>query len=51
MRLVFLILAIVVFLLSALLCAIGSSWDTFRHLFALLCLGLAFFAAYFLPIP
>ena len=51
MKLLLLILALVVFLLAGLLCLIGSSWDTFRHLFALAALGWALFAASFLPIP
>jgi uncharacterized membrane protein len=51
MKLLLLIGSIIVFVLVALLCLLGSSWDTLTHLFALVCVGLAFFAASFLPVP
>ena len=50
-KLLFLVLAIVVFLVTAILAIAGSSWDTLAHLLALVSIGLAFFAASFLPIP
>jgi len=51
MKSLLLILSIVVFLVTAELAIAGSSWDTFQHLFALCNIGLALFAASFLPIP
>ena len=51
MKLLFLVLAIVVFLVTAILAIAGSNWDTFTHLIALVCVGLTFFAASFLPLP
>jgi uncharacterized membrane protein len=51
MKLLLLVLAIVVFLVTAILAIAGSSWDTLAHLLALVSIGLAFFAASFLPIP
>lgn len=51
MKLLLLVLSIVVFLVTAILALAGSNWDTFTHLLALVCLGLAFLAASFLPIP
>ena len=51
MKLLLLILSIIVFAIAAILALTGSSWDTFRHLFALAALGWALFAASFLPIP
>jgi hypothetical protein len=51
MKLLLLIGSIIVFVLVALLCLLGSSWDTLTHLFALTCIGLAAFAASFLPVP
>jgi uncharacterized membrane protein len=51
MKLLLLLLAIIVFAVTAILALAGSSWDTFTHLTALVCIGLALFAASFLPIP
>jgi hypothetical protein len=51
MKLLLLILSIIVFVVTAILAIAGSSWDTLEHLIALTCIGLAFFAASFLPIP
>jgi hypothetical protein len=51
MKLLFLILAIVLFIVVAILAIAGSSWDTFSHLLALVSVGLALFAASFLPLP
>ena len=51
MKLLLLILSIIVLAVAAILALAGSSWDTFTHLFALLSIGLALFAASFLPIP
>ena len=51
MKLLCLIFAIVLFIVTAILAIAGSSWDSFSHLFALVCVGLAFFAASFLPVP
>ena len=51
MKLLFLIVAIVIFILIALLVLTGGTWATIQHLFALLGIGLAFLAASFLPIP
>ena len=50
-KLLLLILAIITFAIAAILALVGSSWDSFIHLFALLNIGLALFAASFLPIP
>jgi hypothetical protein len=50
-KLLLLVLAIVVFLVTAILAIAGSSWDTFSHLLALTDMGLAFFAASFLLLP
>jgi hypothetical protein len=51
MKLLLLILSVIVFAVTAILALAGSSWDTFAHLFALGEIGLALFAASFLPIP
>jgi len=51
MKLVLLILAIVVFLVMAIIALTKGTWDTAQHLFALAGLGLALFAGSFLPIP
>jgi uncharacterized membrane protein len=51
MKLLLLLLAIIVFAITAILALAGSSWDTFTHLLALVSIGLAFFAASFLPLP
>jgi hypothetical protein len=50
MKLGLLILSIVVVLVTAILALAGSSWDSFTHLFALLCLALALFFSSFLPL-
>jgi hypothetical protein len=50
-KLLFLVLAIIVFVVTAIIALTGGTWDTFSHLFALVSIGLAFFAASFLPIP
>lgn len=50
MRLLLLIIAIVIFLVMAFLGIIGSVWLTPVHLAILLGLGLAAFAAAFLPL-
>lgn len=51
MKLLLLILSIILLGVAAILALAGSSWDTFAHLFALLCIAVALFAASFLPIP
>jgi hypothetical protein len=51
LKLLFLILAIVVFAVTAIIALTGGTWDTFSHLFALVSIGLALFAASFLPLP
>jgi uncharacterized membrane protein len=51
MKLLFLILAIIVFAVTAIIALTGGTWDTFSHLFALVAIGLALFAASFLPVP
>lgn len=51
MKLLLLILAIVLFLLTAILALAGGTWETINHLLAVLAFGLTAFAASFLPIP
>ena len=51
MRFLFLVLAIIFFVVTAIIALTGGSWDSFSHLIALVCVGLAFFAASFLPLP
>ena len=51
MKLLFLILSIIIFVVTAILAIAGSSWDTLEHLLALVSIGLAFLAASFLPLP
>jgi hypothetical protein len=51
MKLVLLVLAIIVFAVSAIIALTGGTWSTVSHLFALVGIGLALFAASFLPIP
>ena len=51
MKLLFLILAIIVCAVTAIIALTGGTWDTFSHLFALVSIGLALFAASFLPLP
>ena len=51
MKLVFLIGAIILFVITAIIALTGGTWDTFSHLLALVCIGLAAFAASFLPLP
>jgi hypothetical protein len=50
-KLLLLVFAIVLFLVTAIIALTGGAWDTFSHLFAIACFGLAAFAASFLPIP
>ena len=50
MRLLFLVLAIILFVVTAIIALTGGSWSTFTHLIATTCIGLAFFAAAFLPV-
>jgi hypothetical protein len=51
MKLLLLVLAIIFFVVGAIIALTGGTWDTFSHLFALASIGLAFLASYFLPIP
>ena len=51
MKLLLLVVAIILFVVTAIIALTGGTWDTFAHLIALLGIGLAFFAASFLPIP
>lgn len=51
MKLLLLILSIVVFVVTAILCLTGGAWETFLHVTALISVGFALFAASFLPIP
>jgi uncharacterized membrane protein len=50
-KLLLLVLAIIVFVVTAILALTGGTWSTTVHLFALLGIGLALFAASFLPLP
>lgn len=51
MKILLLIVSVALLVVIAILALAGSSWDTFTHLFALLCIALAAFAASFLPLP
>lgn len=51
MKLLLLVGAIVVFIIGAIIALTGGTWDSAAHLFALAFIGLAAFAASFLPIP
>ena len=51
MKLLLLVLAIIAFVVTAILALTGGTWSTTVHLFALLGIGLALFAASFLPLP
>lgn len=48
MKLLFLVLAIIAFVVTAIIALTGGTWSTVSHLFAI---GLALFAASFLPLP
>lgn len=50
MKIVLLVVAIVLFVILAFVAFAGGNWDTSGHLFGLLGIGLAWFAASFLPI-
>ena len=51
MKLLFLVLAIIAFVVTAIIALTGGTWSTVSHLFALVAIGLALFAASFLPLP
>lgn len=51
MKILFLILAIVAFIVMAVVAFSGGSFDTIGHLFGILGIGLGLLAAFFLPIP
>ena len=46
-----LLLAIIMFVVTAIIALTGGTWSTFTHLIATTCIGLALFAAAFLPVP
>ena len=50
MKLLLLVLAIIFFVVTAIIALTGGTWDTLSHLFALVCIGLAALAASFLPL-
>lgn len=51
MKLLLLVIAIVFFVITAIIALTGGAWDTFSHLLALIAIGWACLAASFLPIP
>jgi hypothetical protein len=51
MKLVLLVLAIIAFVVAAIVALAGGSWDTFSHVVAIIGIGLALFGGHHLPIP